>query len=100
MRAEDMQAAGDKPITTTLGSGPFRFVASGYTPGAKISFDRNPDYLPRDEPARGNAGGKGGKGDPVESLIIPDRHTPVPALPTGHADLLAHPPHHLLPPHS
>ncbi len=93
MRAEDMQAAGDKPITTTIGSGPFRFVASGYTPGAKITFDRNPDYVPRDEPANGNAGGKRVLVDKVEWMIVPDLQTRVSALQKGEVDLLDQLPH-------
>ncbi len=93
MRAEDMQAAGDKPVTTTIGSGPFRFDASGYTPGAKVSFTRNADYLPRDEPANGNAGGKRVKVDRVEWIIMPDLQTRVSALQKGEVDLLDQLPH-------
>ena len=93
MRAEDLVAAGDKPLTTTTGSGPFRFVQSGYTPGAKITFDKNPDYVPRDEPADGNAGGKRVLVDRVEWLIIPDLQTRVAALQKGEVDLLDQLPH-------
>jgi peptide/nickel transport system substrate-binding protein len=93
MRAEDMQAAGDKPVATTIGSGPFRFDSEGYTPGAKVSFTRNPDYLPRDEPANGNAGGKRAKVDRVEWIIMPDLQTRVSALQKGEVDLLDQLPH-------
>ncbi|MCW3474520.1 ABC transporter substrate-binding protein [Limobrevibacterium gyesilva] len=93
MRAEDLAAAGDKPATTTIGSGPFRFVASGYTPGARITFDRNPDYVPRAEPANGNAGGKRVLVDKVEWVIIPDLQTRVSALIKGEVDLLDQLPH-------
>ena len=72
MRAEDIAAAGDKPITTTMGSGQFRFVASEFVPGARVVFDRNPAYVPRDEPADGDAGGKRVFVDKVEWRIIPD----------------------------
>ena len=93
MRAEDMLASGDKPMTTTMGSGPFRFVPAGYTPGARITFDRNPDYIPRDEPADGNAGGKRVKVDRVEWNVIPDLQTRVGALQKGEVDLLDQLPH-------
>ena len=93
LHAEDIAAAGDKPITTTNGSGPFRFVPSGFVPGAHFSFDRNPDYLPRDEPADGLAGGKRVKVDKVEWIIIPDLPTRIGALQKGEVDLLDQLPH-------
>jgi peptide/nickel transport system substrate-binding protein len=93
MRAEDMAAAGDKPVTTTMGFGPFRFVPSGYTPGAKITYERNPDYVPRDEPADGDAGGKRVYVDRVEWLVIPDLQTRVAALQKGEVDLIDQLPH-------
>ena len=93
MRAEDIAAAGDKPITTTMGSGPFRFVASEFVPGARVVFDRNPAYVPRDEPADGDAGGKRVFVDKVEWRIIPDLQTRVSALQKGEVDILDQLPH-------
>lgn len=93
MRAEDIAAAGDKPMATTIGSGPFKFDAAGYTPGAKVSFLRNPAYVPRKEPADGLAGGKVVHVDRVEWLIIPDLQTRVSALIKGEVDLLDQLPH-------
>lgn len=93
MRAEDIQAAGDKPLSTTMGSGPFRFNAALYTPGARVGFDRNPSYLPRDEPVSGMAGGKRVLVDRVEWIVIPDLQTRVSALIKGEVDLLDQLPH-------
>jgi peptide/nickel transport system substrate-binding protein len=93
MRAEDLAAAGDKPLTTTLGSGPFRFEPAGYTPGAKITFSKNMDYVPRDEPVNGQAGGKRVFVNRVEWVIIPDLQTRVAALIKGEVDLLDQLPH-------
>ncbi len=93
MRAEDIAAAGDKPITTTMGSGPFRFVASAYLPGARVVFEKNPDYVPRDEPANGNAGGKRVLVDKVEWDVIPDLQTRVAAIQRGEVDLIDQLPH-------
>ena len=93
MRAEDIAAAGDKPITTTMGSGPFRFVASEFVPGSRIVFDRNPAYVPRDEPADGDAGGKRVFVDKVEWVIIPDLQTRVAALLKGEVDIIDQLPH-------
>jgi peptide/nickel transport system substrate-binding protein len=93
MRAEDIAGAGDKPITTTNGSGPFRFIASEFLPGAHIGFARNADYVPRDEPADGLAGGKRVKVDKVEWIVIPDLPTRIAALEKGEVDLLDQLPH-------
>ncbi len=93
MREEDMAAAGDKPMTTTMGFGPFRFVPSGYTPGAKITYERNPDYVPRDEKADGDSGGKKVFVDRVEWNVIPDLQTRVAALIKGEVDLIDQLPH-------
>ena len=93
MRAEDIATAGDKPMATTIGSGPFKFNNAGYLPGAKVMFDRNAAYVPRAEPADGMAGGKRVLVDRVEWLIIPDLQTRVSALIKGEVDLLDQLPH-------
>ncbi len=93
LRAEDIAAAGAGVLSTTTGSGPFRFVRSAYVPGAKIVYDRNPYYVPRDEPAHGAAGGKRVFVDRVEWLVIPDLQTRVAALLKGEVDLLDQLPH-------
>ena len=80
-------------LSTTTGSGPFRFVRDQYMPGAKIVFERNPDYVPRDEPADGVAGGKRVFVDRVEWMVIPDLQTRVAALQKGEVDLLDQLPH-------
>jgi peptide/nickel transport system substrate-binding protein len=93
MRAEDIAAAGDKPMATTMGSGPFRFDATRYTPGSRVSYERNAAYVPRDEPVNGMAGGKRVLVDRVEWLVIPDLQTRVSALIKGEVDLLDQLPH-------
>ncbi len=93
LRAEDIAAAGLGVLSTTTGSGPFRFVRSDYVPGAKIVYDRNPYYVPRDEPANGLAGGKRVFVDRVEWIVIPDLQTRIAALLKGEVDLLDQLPH-------
>ncbi len=93
MRAEDIAAAGDKPMTTTIGSGPFKFNAAMYTPGSRVVFDRNDAYVSRPEPANGLAGGKRVLVDRVEWLVIPDLQTRVSALIKGEVDILDQLPH-------
>jgi peptide/nickel transport system substrate-binding protein len=46
------------PNTETIGSGPFRFLRNEWVPGSHAMFERFAGYVPRDEPARGAAGGK------------------------------------------
>ena len=93
LRAEDIAAAGSGVLSTTTGSGPFRFVRGEYIPGARIVYDRNPHYVPRDEPANGLAGGKRVFVDRVEWIVIPDLQTRVAALLKGEVDLLDQLPH-------
>src|SRR5256885_2790886 len=54
LRAEDAATDPFKNITTTVGSGPFRFVAAEWNPGAKTVYEKNPDYVPRSDPPDGN----------------------------------------------
>ena len=93
MRAEDIAAAGDKPMATTIGSGPFKFNAAMYTPGSRVVFDRNDAYVSRTEPVSGMAGAKKVLVDRVEWLVIPDLQTRVSALIKGEVDLLDQLPH-------
>ena len=82
----------DKPNNTAnndaIGSGPFKFVHSEWKPGSKIVFVKNPDYVPRSDPADGYAGGKVVKVDRVEWNIIPDANTAVSALKKGEVDIV------------
>ncbi len=52
MRAEDAATDPFKAVTTTIGSGPFRFVRGEWNPGAKVVYEKNPDYVPRRRAAR------------------------------------------------
>lgn len=93
MRAEDIAAAGDKPMSTTMGSGPFRFNAASFLPGSRVVYDRNDAYVSRDEPVSGMAGAKRVFVDRVEWMVIPDLQTRVSALIKGEVDLLDQLPH-------
>ena len=63
MRAQDIPEPG-KPATSVIGSGPFKFNRELQISGARVVYDRNADYVPRDEPPDGLAGGRGGEGGP------------------------------------
>jgi peptide/nickel transport system substrate-binding protein len=45
-------------IKEVIGSGPFMFVKEEWQPGRRAVYVRNPDYVPRAEPASFSAGGK------------------------------------------
>jgi peptide/nickel transport system substrate-binding protein len=85
------------PIKEIAGSGPFRFNAEEYRPGAKLIYDRFEKYIPRKEPASGFAGGKVVKVDRVEMQIIPDPATAYAAVQRGEVDFLDAPTIDLLP---
>lgn len=96
MRAQDIPQAG-QPATTLIGSGPFRYNVEESIAGARRVYDRNPDYVPRSEPADGLSGGRVVKVDRVEWQIIPDASTAVAALQAGEVDFMERPALDLLP---
>ncbi|KRE09517.1 ABC transporter substrate-binding protein [Bosea sp. Root381] len=97
MRESDASSDPMKPITETIGSGPFRFNRADWRSGAKVVYDRNPDYVPRQEPPDGLAGGRVVKVDRVEWLIMPDAATAAAALQTGEIDIWEQPSQDLIP---
>ena len=97
LRAKDLQGDPAKAITTAIGSGPFKFNQDLRVSGAIAVFDRNPDYVPRDEPPDGLAGGRRVKVDRVEWHVIPDASTAAAALQSGEVDLIEQPALELLP---
>ncbi len=88
MRAQDAATDPFKAVTTTIGSGPFRFVSGEWNPGAKVVYEKNPDYVPRSEPPDGLAGGKVVKLDRVEWIVLPDSFTKSGALLRGEVDMV------------
>lgn len=85
------------PITDYTGSGPFRFMADEFKPGVKAVFEKNENYVPRDEPPSWTAGGKHVKVDRVEWIVMPDAKMQVNALRAGEIDMVEHTPFDLLP---
>ena len=63
--------------------GPFVFQPDEWVPGSKVVYTKFADYVPRDEPASGAAGGKIVNFDRVEWLYIPDQTTAMNALMSG-----------------
>ncbi len=88
MREKEAMTDPFTPITEIVGSGPFRFVKDEYRPAAKIVYEKNPYYVPRNEPPSGFAGGKVAKVDRIEFIIIPDAAVAVSALRGGEVDFI------------
>ena len=80
--------AANKQLTDPTGSGPFIMKRDEWVAGSKVVYLRNPDYVPRAEPASGIAGGKRVHVDRVEWLNIPDAATQTAALKTGEIDFI------------
>lgn len=86
-----------KALEEVDGSGPFLFVREEFVPGSVAAFVPNPNYVPRDEPASGLAGGKLVKVDRVEIVSMADTATQISALQTGEIDFAQYPAFDLLP---
>jgi len=84
-------------IAEQIGSGPFKFVKSEFQPGVKAVYEKNTDYVPRQEPPSWTAGGKIVKVDRVEWITMPDAQTATNALQSGDVDFLENPPFEMLP---
>ncbi|CAN5456038.1 ABC transporter substrate-binding protein [soil metagenome] len=86
------------PLTEVLGSGPYIFKRDEWVPGNKVVFVRNPNYVPRSEPANGLSGGKKTTFDRVEWLYLPDSNSAVAALKNGEVDYIEQlPPDYITP---
>jgi peptide/nickel transport system substrate-binding protein len=97
MRAKEALTDPSVQVTDTTGSGPFRFVKSEHVPGARVVYEKNPNYVPRTEAPSGNAGAKVVKVDRVEYIVIPDPATAVNALIKGEVDFIDTPSLDLIP---
>ncbi|MBS7811889.1 ABC transporter substrate-binding protein [Roseococcus pinisoli] len=85
------QTSPNTAIREMIGSGPFRFLADEWMPGAKVVYERFDRYVPRAEPASGAAGGKVAKVDRVEMSYTPDAATAASGLVTGEFDIVESP---------
>ncbi|MBK4216990.1 ABC transporter substrate-binding protein [Paracoccus caeni] len=88
MPARVAETPADESITDYTGSGPFIFVEEEFQPGISVTYAKNPDYVPRDEPADWMAGGKVVNVDKVRWVNMPDIQTAVNALSSGEIDYI------------
>ncbi|HEX8168450.1 MAG TPA: ABC transporter substrate-binding protein [Beijerinckiaceae bacterium] len=96
MRRKDAETDPNQQIRETIGSGPFLYNRDETRPGNRYVYDRNPDYVPRAEPASGLAGGKRVKIDRAVFENIGDEQTSLAALQNGEIDFFEVPPQDLV----
>ncbi len=75
-------------ITEQVGSGPFIFVESEFQPGVSVTYLKNADSVPRDEPANNMSGGKVVNVDKVVWATMPDASTAINALLSDEIDYI------------
>src|SRR5215813_14843833 len=97
MPARIASAPAEEQIGESVGSGPFKFVKDEWKPGQQVVYVRNPDYIPRNEPPSGSAGGKKAYVDKVIWLYAPDPWQVAEALAAGDVDWWQEPPLDYLP---
>ena len=86
----------NQQIPEQIGSGPFKFAKAEFQPGVRAVYEKNRDYVPRNEPPSGTAGGKVTKVDRVEWIAMPDIQTAVSALQAGDIDFVENVPFELV----
>jgi peptide/nickel transport system substrate-binding protein len=97
MPAQVVAGARDGQIKETVGSGPFKFVRDEWQPGGQVVYERNRDYVPRNEAPSGSSGGKRAHLDRVVWQYIPDHETAAAALAAGEIDWWEQPPLDFIP---
>ncbi len=75
-----------KQVPEMIGSGPYRFVASEFVSGSKVTYEKFEGYKPRSEAPSRNAGGKVANFKRIEWQILPDPATAAGALIKGEVD--------------
>ncbi|MGI4810029.1 MAG: ABC transporter substrate-binding protein [Janthinobacterium lividum] len=81
-----------RQVSEVIGSGPFRFKGDERIPGARVVYERNAAYRPREDGVvSGSAGPKVVYFDRVEWSIMPDAATAASAIQTGEIDWLLTP---------
>ena len=92
MREAEAETDPMEQVTEFIGSGPFTFNRDETRQGVQYVYDRRDDYVPRDEPASGLAGGKIVKMERVIYENIEDSQTAMAALQAGEIDFYETPP--------
>ncbi|MBN9064764.1 MAG: ABC transporter substrate-binding protein [Rhizobiales bacterium] len=91
MREKEAQTDPMQQISTIVGSGPFLFNEGAMVQGQRYVYDKNPNYVPRSEPASFTAGGKVVKIDRAIYENIADEATAIAAIKAGEIDFIEYP---------
>jgi peptide/nickel transport system substrate-binding protein len=86
-----------KQVTEMIGSGPYKFVASEFSTGNRVVYEKNEAYVPRSEPPVWATGAKIAHFPRIEWRILPDPATAAAALQSGEVDWWEQPLADLLP---
>jgi peptide/nickel transport system substrate-binding protein len=92
MRKREAETDPMQKIDRVLGSGPFMLNQDETKVGTQYVYDKNPNYVPRSEPAAATCGGKVVKVDRVVFVNMPDAQTALGALQAGEIDFYETPP--------
>jgi len=84
-------------IREVIGSGPFRFARDDWIPGVQVEYNRNSDYIPRNDAPSGSTGGKKAYIDKVIWRYIADPWDAAQALAAGDVDWWQEPPIDFMP---
>ncbi|MBR0642569.1 ABC transporter substrate-binding protein [Plastoroseomonas hellenica] len=84
-------------VTDPTGSGPFTLRPADWRVGDRVTYRRNPAYVPRAEPPDGLAGGRRAGIERVEWVYLPDAQTALNALVAGEIDIFEELPPDLFP---
>jgi peptide/nickel transport system substrate-binding protein len=97
MPARVASTSPEEQIKEVIGSGPFKFAREEWQPGEQVEYLRNDDYIPRDEPPSGSAGGKKVYLDKVVWRYIADPWDAAEDLAAGEVDWWQEPPLDFIP---
>lgn len=92
MREREANTDPNQQITEYIGSGPYIMNRGETRQGARYVYDRNPNYVPRQEPASFSSGGKVARMERVIMENVADPQTAVSALMAGEIDFVEWPP--------
>jgi peptide/nickel transport system substrate-binding protein len=97
MPARIASASPQEQIKEIVGSGPFKFARDEWQPGEQVVYERNSDYMPRDETPSGSSGGKKVFLDKIIWRYIPDPWEAAEDLAAGKVDWWEQPPLEFIP---
>lgn len=75
-----------RAVTDMVGSGPYRFIASEYNSGVRVTYEKFDGYKPRSEAPSWTSGGKVAYFKRIEWHVLPDPATAAAALQNGEID--------------